>query len=345
MDKIINKWKKPNRTFLITCSLLVILLLGISWSIVYITGGTKFVYLHIIYIPIMFASFSLGLKGGIITAITAGILLGPLMPLEVKAHLNQPWNAYIYRTFFFIIVSGVIGYISMYLKLYLVRVEDALDKISLIYANTLKNYARMVSVRDEQTSFHCERVAYNAILIGDALNINGQNLEALYWSGLLHDVGKIGVKENILLKPGKLNEEEFEQVKKHTTIGYHLITSLSKDLTSIAEGIHSHHEKWDGTGYPTQLQGKAIPLFGRILSIVDVFEALTSKRPYKDPWEPNDAMTLILKNKGKDFDPELVDLFDKLFKEGKIWTYNKPIQFNESIVPSKFMEELMMNLD
>lgn len=343
MRKLIDIWKKPTRIFYFMCSLIVVLLLGFSWYIVYMTGGTAYVYLHLIYVPIMFASFSLGVRGGVLTAILAGIILGPFMPLEVTNHLSQEWNASLYRTLFFILVSGVIGYTSMYLKLYLVRVEESLDNISLVYANTLKNYAKMVSVRDEQTAFHCERVAYNAILIGRELNMNEKSIEALYWSGLLHDVGKIGVKESILLKPDKLTDDEFKEIKKHSTIGYQLITSLSDDLNIIAEGIHSHHEKWNGTGYPKELKGKVIPLFGRILSIVDVYEALTSERPYKDPWNPNDAMTFILKHKGKDFDPELVDIFAKLFEEGKIWIYNKPIELEANIIPSKFTDELIMN--
>ncbi|MGJ9384893.1 HD-GYP domain-containing protein [Salipaludibacillus sp. CF4.18] len=319
----------------------VVLMLGLTWLIVYLTGGTLFVYPHLMYIPIVFSAFLFGVKGGIITAIIGGIVLGPFMPLDVEKNISQSFHAYIYRTIFFILIGGIVGSISTLLKLHLIRVQETLEKMSIIQGKTLINYAKMVAVRDEQVGFHCERVAYNALLVGHALGLKEQNIEALYWSGLLHDVGKIGVKEKILLKPGKLSVEEFEEVKNHTVIGHELITSLSSDMDLVAEGIRSHHEKWNGDGYPDGLKEEKIPLFGRVLSIVDVFEALTSERPYKNAWTPIEAINFIQTHKGIHFDPKLVDIFEHLIQEEKIWISNKRINLNKKIIPSKFNKKLM----
>lgn len=334
-------WKEPNNTVQLWSILLIVLMLGFTWHFVYLTGGTKYVYLHLMYFPIICASFIGGVRGGISTAIVAGILLGPLMPLDVENNIRQPLHAYIYRTAFFILIAFIVGYISNSLKLHLIKIQQTLDQVSFIQANTLKNYANMVSIRDEQTAFHCERVAYNALMIGHALGLNKQKIEALYWSGLLHDVGKIGVKEKILLKPDKLTDEEFEEIKRHTVFGYDLVNSLSNDFHLVAKGIRSHHEKWNGAGYPDGLKGKEIPIFGRILSVVDVFEALTSERPYKDPWEPDDVLDYIIKHKEIYFDPEIVDIFKILLQEGKIWISNQSININENIIPLKFNKELI----
>lgn len=317
------------------------LLLGLTWLIVYFTGGTKYAYLHLSYIPITFSAFLFREKGGIIVAIIAGLLIGPLMPLDVENNITQPPLTFLYRILFFVLIGAFVGYISKWLKLHLIKAQETLDEISIIYAKTLENYAQMVSTRDEQTAYHCERVAYNSQLLGQAIGLEKQKIDALYWTGLLHDVGKIGIKEEILLKPGKLTDEEFKEVTRHTVIGYELINSLSKDFNIIAEGVLSHHEKWDGSGYPTGLKGKKIPLFGRIVTIVDVFEALTSERPYKHAWDPEEAMDFIIKHKGTHFDPDLVEQFEVLYREGKVWISDTPINLNNYIKPVKFDKELL----
>jgi len=132
----------------------------------------------------------------------------------------------------------------------------------------------------------------------------------------MHDVGKIGIPDQILLKPGKLTEHEFELMKDHARIGYELLKdSASEVLQAGAEIIGKHHEKYDGSGYPNHLAGEAIPLTARIFAIADVFDALTSVRPYKKAWAPEDAMAHIAAQAGQHFDPELVRLFAPLLPE------------------------------
>jgi HD-GYP domain-containing protein (c-di-GMP phosphodiesterase class II) len=339
--KIIATWNKHNRAYIAITFTLVVIMLGLIWVIVYYTGGTKYVFSHLMYVPIIIAAFFFTEKGGLITGIVAGILLGPLMPLDVVNNISQTFGSTLYRMFFFVLVGGLVGYMSKFLGIYLLNLQDTLDEISHVYANTLSTCANMVSVRDEETAFHCERVAYNAFLIGQELGLDQIESEALYWTGLLHDVGKIGVNESILLKPAKLTDEEFELVKRHTVIGFDLINSLSNNLQVISEGVRSHHEKWDGSGYPDGLKGEEIPIFGRILAVVDVFEALTSERPYKDAWEPESSLEYLVKYSGSYFDPNVVMHFKKLHKENKLWiTDHKPQNINENIRPSTFNKGL-----
>ena len=126
----------------------------------------------------------------------------------------------------------------------------------------------------------------------------------------MHDIGKIGIPDQILLKPGKFESHEWEIMKTHAQIGADILAGDDSELMLMAHLIAlSHHEKWDGTGYPSGLKGADIPLVGRITALADVFDALTSVRPYKKAWTVEDAMSLINKESGKHFDPELVDMF------------------------------------
>jgi len=134
----------------------------------------------------------------------------------------------------------------------------------------------------------------------------------------LHDIGKVAISDNILLKPGKLTKEEFEEMKKHTTIGEQTIKAAQErledpGLLDVAREIAGgHHEKWDGSGYPRGLKGKEIPLSARMMAIADVYDALISKRPYKEPFPYDEVFDIIKKGSGTHFDPELVDVFIEL---------------------------------
>lgn len=334
--RVINAWKNPSVKNHFYFILTVVILLAISWTTIYFAGGTTYAYVHLMYIPVIIASFFWGIIGGGITAIASGILVGPFMPLDVEHLINQPLSSWILRTLFFLLISLVVGYISILLKRYIIFANSTFDQLSSIYANTLRNYAKMVSIRDEQTSHHCERVAYNSRLVGIHYGLSEQQSEALYWAGLLHDVGKIGVREQILLKPDKLTSEEYSEIQKHTIFGDELIKSLSEDLLFISQGVRSHHEKWNGEGYPDGLRGEEIPLFGRIITVVDVFEALTAIRPYKESWTSHEAIDYLIHQKGISFDPDIVDIFVELYDEGKIWIYNESFHMNEDVIPSTF---------
>ncbi|MCD4744135.1 MAG: HD domain-containing protein, partial [Desulfobacteraceae bacterium] len=137
----------------------------------------------------------------------------------------------------------------------------------------------------------------------------------IYQSSILHDIGKVGIKDSILLKPGKLTEEEFETIKHHTIIGGDAISSIElqikvRSFLTLARDIaYSHHERWDGSGYPKGLKGEAIPLSARITAVADVYDALTSERPYKKAFSHQKSMDIIISDSGKHFDPNIIEAF------------------------------------
>ena len=143
-----------------------------------------------------------------------------------------------------------------------------------------------------------------------ALGMNEQHAELLRQAAPMHDVGKIGIPDSILLKPGKLTPDEFAHMKEHAAIGAKILANSPSPLLQLAHVLAiEHHEKWDGTGYPNGLKGEEISIEGRIVAIADVFDALTSKRPYKEPWSIEQTIEHMKHQSGKHFDPHLVELF------------------------------------
>jgi HD-GYP domain-containing protein (c-di-GMP phosphodiesterase class II) len=140
------------------------------------------------------------------------------------------------------------------------------------------------------------------------MGFEGEELDRVYYIALLHDCGKIGVPDNILRKPGRLTDEEFEVIKSHTKRGGEILSSF-KSLKDVDEGALYHHERYDGSGYPEHLSGESIPFEARIMALVDVFDALVSKRYYKKPMSYDEAFTIIFEEKGSHFDPELAMIF------------------------------------
>jgi len=187
----------------------------------------------------------------------------------------------------------------------------------------LKTMAELVECRDDITGGHIERTQSYLGTLLDAMREQGVytdemdswDIKLVLQSAQLHDVGKIAIKDGILNKPGKLTAEEFEEIKKHTTFGGTVIDKI-KESTSEQAFLEyakvfalTHHEKWDGSGYPHRLKGEGIPLLGRIMAIADVYDALVSDRPYKKAFSHEDAVRIIMDGKGTHFDPKLTDLF------------------------------------
>lgn len=173
---------------------------------------------------------------------------------------------------------------------------------------TTLGLARAVEERDKFNVGHGKRTANYSVMIGKALGFTDERNRFLRFAGLLHDVGKIGIDDKILNKPGRLSEQEFDHVKRHPEIGEYILTPISF-LKDIAKVVRYHHERWDGGGYPDGLAGEEIPLDARILCIADYFDSVTSARPYRRPMELSDATELIRSEKGKTFDPVIADVF------------------------------------
>jgi putative two-component system response regulator len=180
----------------------------------------------------------------------------------------------------------------------------------------IKRLGRAGEFRDNETGMHVVRVAHFCRLLGKAVRMNEEDFDLLFNAAPMHDIGKIGIRDNVLLKPGKLDDDDLKIMRQHVEFGAEIIGDHSDGLLSMARIIAlTHHEKWDGTGYPRGLKGEEIPLVGRITAIADVFDALTSVRPYKKAWPVQDAVTWIQREAGTSFDPELVKKFVALLPQ------------------------------
>jgi PAS domain S-box-containing protein len=178
---------------------------------------------------------------------------------------------------------------------------------------TLRCLALAAEYRDDQTYEHTQRVGRTASLLAEQLGLEAEWCLLIRHAAPLHDVGKVGIPDSILLKPGKLTPEEFEIVRGHAAAGARILSGSKSDLLLLAEEIAaSHHEWWDGRGYPYGLAGNAIPLSGRIVAVADVFDALTHERPYKSAWSVADSVAEILSLNGRHFDPDVIDAFRRL---------------------------------
>lgn len=185
------------------------------------------------------------------------------------------------------------------------RLTDQLDSAeSLLFA-----LARMVEAKDQTTGDHCTRLAHISVVFGKELGLSEEELNALRRGGVLHDIGKLGIPDSILLKQASLNDAEWVVMKQHTTIGAHLCESLAS-MRLVVPIILSHHERWDGSGYPHGLLGENIPLLARIFQIVDIYDALASERPYKKAFSTEQIIEIFKKETDKGWrDPNLVELF------------------------------------
>lgn len=190
------------------------------------------------------------------------------------------------------------------------RITDYARQLEEAQIETLERLARAGEFRDDDTGQHTLRVSETTAILARRLGFPPERLPWLRQAARLHDVGKIGISDLILLKPGKLTEDEFGIMKTHTTIGLELLKGGQSELFQIAQHIAaSHHERWDGSGYPQGLRGEDIPLEARLLSVADVFDALTHDRPYKTAWAVDDAVAEIQRQSGRQFDPHVVEAF------------------------------------
>lgn len=178
------------------------------------------------------------------------------------------------------------------------------------YIDSIHRLVMAAEYKDEDTGDHIVRIGRYCSLMAEKLNLSREFKETIYYAAPMHDIGKIGIPDKILLKPGKLTRIEFETIKTHTQIGARLLSqSKSKILQMAHEIALNHHEKFNKKGYPNQLKGTDIPISGRIVALADTFDALTSKRPYKDPYPPEVTFDIMKKERGKHFDPDFLDIF------------------------------------
>jgi len=190
------------------------------------------------------------------------------------------------------------------------ELRDRNTELETARLEIIRRLGRAAEYRDNETGMHIIRMSKSCQSLALAAGLGDEFADCILKASPMHDVGKIGIPDDILLKPGKLNPDEWEIMKTHATIGGDIIGEFESSLMKMARVIAlTHHEKWDGTGYPNGLSGEDIPIEGRVSAICDVFDALTSVRPYKEAWPVEDAVAFISEQSGRHFDPELLKTF------------------------------------
>ncbi len=188
------------------------------------------------------------------------------------------------------------------------QLQDSNTELTIAYDATLEGWAKALELRDRETVGHAHRVIEMTLAMADRIGIQGEMLQHIRRGALLHDIGKMGIPDSILLKPGALTPVEWEIMRQHPVFAYEMLKHIDY-LSTALEIPYCHHEKWDGTGYPRGLRGRDIPIAARIFAVVDVWDALTSDRPYRAAWTARQALEYIQREAGRHFDPQMVEAF------------------------------------
>lgn len=216
---------------------------------------------------------------------------------------------------FTLLLMGLVNFLIIHRKAKNARAREA--ELKGITIESIEAIARTIDAKDAYTNGHSIRVGHYSKIIAEALGMQGDSLTNLYYTALLHDIGKIGIPDAILNKPGRLTDDEFAIMKNHTEKGSKILKDIST-IPNIVEGAKSHHEKYGGGGYPEGLRGEDIPLIARIICCADCFDAMATKRVYKEPYPKEKIIAEFERCKGIQFDPEIADVVIKLIKEGKL---------------------------
>lgn len=196
------------------------------------------------------------------------------------------------------------------------KVQERTQQLTDTRLEIIRRLGRAAEFKDNETGLHVIRMSHYTRLIAEALSYDDDWVQLIFNAAPMHDIGKIGIPDNVLLKPGKLDDDEWKIMRRHPKIGADIIGDDESPLLQMAKEIaFAHHEKWDGTGYPRQLKGEEIPITARIVAVADVFDALTTERPYKKAWEIEAAVNLIDEEAGKHFDPDIVRVFHSVLPE------------------------------
>lgn len=195
-------------------------------------------------------------------------------------------------------------------------VKERTKELNDTRLEVIRRLGRAAEYRDDMTGFHIIRMSRYSQLLALAAGMDEDEAERLLNASPMHDIGKIGIPDNVLLKPGKLDADEWKIMQTHVNIGVEILSGSDSELMDMAaEVAQNHHEKWDGSGYPCALAGEDIPLTGRVVAVADVFDALTTERPYKDAWPVEKAVEFLKDQRGKHFEPRLVELFVEILPD------------------------------
>lgn len=198
--------------------------------------------------------------------------------------------------------------------------QEQQQQLAETYTAAVEGWAHALELRDDETHEHTRRVTELSVKLGQKLGLGPKELQQIYWGGLLHDIGKMAVPDSILLKPDKLTPEEFQTMQQHPVYARRWLEHVGF-LGEARDIPYHHHEKWDGSGYPAGLKGENIPLYARIFALADVYDALTSDRPYRKAMTVPEALQIIRQGMGTHFDPEVAKVFLQMVAEG-----SKPLE-------------------
>ncbi|MDP4145573.1 MAG: HD domain-containing protein [Bacillota bacterium] len=273
----------------------------------FLTGGITSPFFIVLAVLIAYLGFTNDIKISIFLGIICCASLYLISPYS-RNYLQQYLNSFTILVIFFIItiVSGILGLLE----------KKSMTKDYNGLLDVVKCLINAIDAKSPLTHRHTERVCIYSVKIGSALQLSNEDLLALNHAALLHDVGKIAIPDKILDKPSRLTDAEFEVIKSHTTRGYDILSSVEDltDLNKVASVVLSHHEKFDGTGYPKHLKGHEIPYLARIVTIADSFDVMTSQRPYNKRKSIDDAIQELISCKWTHFDGNIVDVFVDILK-------------------------------
>jgi putative nucleotidyltransferase with HDIG domain len=272
-------------------------------AIVYLADGTKSVFPQLYYFAILAGAIGFGARGGLLVGLVAGVLCGPLMPLDVSADIAQPFERWTFRMTTFALVGVVVGAYASNAR---ARVAE---RTAFTHA-VIRAFVRVIDAKSRYTAEHSEHVATFAIGIARECGFDADTVERVYLAALLHDIGKLRTPDAILNKPGALTECERQRIEQHPIDSVQMLAGIAQ-FDPYVPAIRHHHERIDGTGYPDGLAGDAIPLEARILAIADSFEAMTAARPYRPALPRSEALRRLQEGAGTQFDASLVTCFER----------------------------------
>lgn len=312
----------PHGRAAVTGYVIPLFLLGVLWAVLF----AKIVQQPSIEEHLMAMVLGIGLAGAAIVTIGAafGIYLAfvaPMLFTLIAAFLLQGSQIHVTAAMFLLIGVVFSFYTAYKYSLHFTIMQGATEQLRETEIEALVCLGKAGEFRDSDTGDHVLRVGYASYLLARAAGFSEAEAKNLMYASPLHDLGKIGIPDHILLKPGKLTQVETEAMKRHTWIGAEILKNSRTRILQMARTVAmTHHEKWDGSGYPLGLKGENIPVEGRIVAICDVFDALISNRPYKDRWTDTEAIAHLRNNAGTHFDPALVALFVKEIPKIKEFT-------------------------
>lgn len=216
------------------------------------------------------------------------------------------------KGWFFIAITSVL--LFALIRIHVSALDERHSALRQSYDQTIRGWIRVMDLRHRETRDHTERVAAMTLAFARRAGVDGDELDRIWRGALLHDIGKIGIPDRILIKPGRLDDQDWKIMRTHPIIGREILADI-EFLAPSADIAWCHHERWDGSGYPRGLAGRDIPLAARLFAIVDVWAALSHERVYKPAWDENDVLDHLKAGRGSHFDPELVDLFLRHYDE------------------------------